>query len=245
VITVACVYKTGGDYDETYVERLAASVHRMLSLPHRFVCLTDVPKRHLNHYPIDQVIPLERGWPSWWAKMELFGLPGPVLYFDLDTVLTGSIDELATWIVQSKNSLLMLRGFYKSDKCSGILGWNGDLKWILDAFIEHYANQATWRKCPNATYMLVKRKQFRGDQEWLQSFLPNHPQLSVILAQDVMSGIYSYKVHVRNNGSIPQDAKIICFHGRPRPHEIKNIPWMEKNWNNLIEALGELEEQSE
>jgi len=239
VITVASVYKTGGDYDERYVERLAASVQRMLSLPHRFVCLTDLPRRRLDQYAADEMIPLEHDWPSWWAKMELFGLPGPLLYFDLDTVLTGSIDDLARWVMNTQDTLLMLRDFYRHNRSSGILGWNGDLKWILDAFVEHYASQATWHKHPNAIHMLVKRKRFRGDQEWLRSFLPSHPQLSVALAQDVMSGIYSYKVHVEANGLIPDDAKIICFHGRPRPHEVQTAAWMREFWGASAISLQE------
>jgi len=229
VITVASVYKTGGDYDEAYVERLAVGVHRMLSLPHRFVCLTDVVEKFRGCPGLDNAIPLQYNCPKWWAKMELFGLPGPVLYFDLDTILTGSIDSLAKWIIESKDSLLMLRGFYKNDQCSGILGWNGDLKWILNSFVEHYANQATWRKQPNAITMLVRRERFRGDQEWLRSFLHSYPQLSVTLAQNVVSGIYSYKVHVKNK-ELPPDAKVICFHGRPRPHELKDSDGVKNLW---------------
>jgi hypothetical protein len=93
MLTVACVYRSGGKYYSTrYVERLRAMVERNLSLPHRFVCLTnetDVPCRR---------IPLVTDWPSYWSKIELFRprlFKGPVLYFDLDTVIHGNIDDLA------------------------------------------------------------------------------------------------------------------------------------------------------
>jgi len=228
VITVVCVLKMGGDFDPGYVERLAAGVHRTLSPPHRFVCLSDVPHKIAidprSH--VDQVIPLQYDWPGWWAKIEVFGLPGPVLYFDLDTVLIDSINELAGWVARSKDCLLMLRDFYTNKHSSGILGWNGDLRWVLDSFVEQHASGATWHQRLNVTWLLTKGGRFRGDQEWLRCFLPDHPELSIVLAQNVVSGIYSYKVHVRGNGLIPKDAKVICFHGRPRPHEIDH-GWMQ------------------
>lgn len=241
MITVACVFKSAGDYDAGYVERLATAVHRTLSLPHRFVCLSDVPHKigmDLKSH-VDQMILLRHDWPSWWAKMEMFNLPGPVLYLDLDTVLIDSINELADWVTRSKDCLLMLRDFYTNKRSTGILGWNGDLRWITDSFIEQVASGATWRQQSHAVHLITKRGRFRGDQDWLRSFLPDHPELSVALAQDVMPGIYSYKVHVREHNAVPNDARIICFHGRPRPHQIQTAPWMAEFWGASAISLQE------
>jgi hypothetical protein len=92
-LTVACVHKTGGKYDRAdYVGKLARAVERHLTLPHRFVCLSD------GRHPDVEVIPLEKRWPGYWSKIEIHrpGLfTGPLLYLDLDTVISGSIDELA------------------------------------------------------------------------------------------------------------------------------------------------------
>src|SRR4051812_39102361 len=89
-LTVACVYRSGGrQYSSRYVDVLQSMVARHLSLPHRFVCLTDVTDVGCER------IPLETDWPGFYAKIELFrpGLfHGPVLYLDLDTVIHGSID---------------------------------------------------------------------------------------------------------------------------------------------------------
>lgn len=82
----------GAHYDETWVIKLRNSVARHLSVPHRFVCLTDV------EIPGVETIPLVNNWAGWWSKLELFraGLfDGPVLYFDLDVVMVDSIDHLA------------------------------------------------------------------------------------------------------------------------------------------------------
>ena len=232
MITIASVLKSGGDYDKIYLERLALGVHRMLSMPHRFVCLTDMPEQKLGlKHVVDQTIPLTEGWPGWWSKMELFKLLGPVLYFDLDTVLTGRIEDLAEWIyTEAWDCLLMLQDFYRPDRSSGILGWNGDVRWIFEYFAGSYADNATWRVRPNATWMHGKKGSFRGDQEWLRHLLKKRPQLQVALAQDIFPGIRSFKVHVRG-GSLPENTRVVCFHGRPRPHEINPPPvWMQKFW---------------
>lgn len=235
MITVACVLKSGGDYNTAYVRRLQEGVATHLSVPHRFVCLSDVD------VPCER-IPLVHGWPSWWAKMELFKLHGAVLYFDLDTIIIGNVDRLATHILNIQNSLIMLRGFYRQDQCSGILGWNGDASGIFDEFKENYAAKATFQQRPRATYMIVDGRQFRGDQEWLRVYLKNmEVWLSVTMVQDIMPGIYSYKVDIRQKGRIPPDAKIICFHGRPRPAELLANHELRKYWckeSTPVSGLG-------
>lgn len=224
MITVACVLTSGGDYDTAYVRRLQAGVAASLSIPYRFVCLSDVD------VPCE-CIPLVHGWPGWWAKMELFELLGPLLYFDLDTIITGKINQLAEWIVQSEKSLLMLRGFYRQDRCSGILGWSGDVSRIFHRFYKEHINGSGFKQKPNKTYAFAGQQHFRGDQEWLTHYLKNvDNQLSVTMAQDVMPGIYSYKVDVRQTDKVPNDAKIICFHGRPRPTELPEGHELRAHW---------------
>jgi len=231
VITVACVFKTGGDFDSAYVERLARGVHANLNADHKFICLTDATKELSTCVGVDAVVPLQYDWPGWWAKMELFALPGSVLCFDLDTVLVDTIDDLGTWIQQPRDSLLMLRDFYRGGYASGILGWNGNLKWVLEAFIERCTDHTAWRIHSNALSKVSDGgSQFRGDQEWLRFFLSKQNRITVTLAQDIMSGIYSYKVHVRTPGSIPENSRVICFHGRPRPHELEDGSEVKNLW---------------
>jgi hypothetical protein len=72
--------------------RLKAMVERQLTIPHRFVCLSNVC------VPCER-IPLTEGWPGWWSKLELFkhDLGERVLYLDLDVLVTGSLDELVNF----------------------------------------------------------------------------------------------------------------------------------------------------
>lgn len=84
--------KHGGKvgYTAEWVHKLRRSVAQHLSIPHRFVCLSDCE--------VDcERIELQYADSGFWAKLELFrpGLfDGPVLYIDLDTVICGNIDSI-------------------------------------------------------------------------------------------------------------------------------------------------------
>ena len=85
MITVACVLRQGGKvgYDATWVDKLQRAVKRHLTIPHRFVCLSDC-EVNCERIPLG---PLGSGY---WSKLQLFqqGLfDTPVLYLDLDTLI--------------------------------------------------------------------------------------------------------------------------------------------------------------
>jgi hypothetical protein len=66
----------------------------------------------------------------------------------------------------------------------------------------------------------------RGDQEYISNILAINKKRPVFF-QDVVDGIYSHKRNCRN--SLPTDARVICFHGRPRPYDVKE-EWVKDNW---------------
>lgn len=234
MITVACVYRTGGDFDREYVRRLKDGVERNLTLPHRFACLTD--DEGLNVGGLTEIVPLAHDWPGWWAKIELFKLAGPVLYLDLDMVVVGSLDKLVRKIIEQDVAFVMLRGFYRRDQCSGIMGWNGDVSHIYQAFVKAVESGVNWSPMKRAYQgyiaMQTKEGRFRGDQEWLRLYLSTNG-MPVVFVQDLVDGIYSYKAHVNQGKWLPSQARIVCFHGRPRPHEVGPVPdWLNTHfWN--------------
>ena len=89
--TVATVLRSrGGRYGPGWVRRLAAGLRRHLPRPYRLVCLTDVPDAVAD---VAEPIPFRYDWPGWWSKLELFREDvsvGRMIYFDLDTVITGT-----------------------------------------------------------------------------------------------------------------------------------------------------------
>lgn len=133
VINVVCVLRSGGKvgYDAGWVKKLQRGVERHLSLPHRFVCLSDCD--------VDcQRIPLERSGKGFWSKVQLFkpGLfDGPVLYLDLDTVICGSLDPVLER-VQNQEFVM----WYEADKrihSSAFMWWKTEQSHLWRLYQQH------------------------------------------------------------------------------------------------------------
>jgi len=208
MITIICVLKSGGIYDASWVGKLKRGVERNLTIPHRFVCLSDVE--------VDcERIPLEHDWPGWWAKIALFEpglISGPTLYLDLDTIITGNMDAFT----DLPYDFAMLENFNdKSFIGSGMMWFKERApEGVYERFVEgpqrimdHYA--------------AVKNGSYMGDQAFIFDALDRKV--------DKIAGpaLRSYKKHCR--GGLPEGTAIVCFHGRPRPTEI-NAKWLEENW---------------
>jgi len=211
MLTVACVLRSGREYRPEHVAALRDNVAKQLSLPHRFVCLSDC------EVPCERIA-LIHGWPSYWAKLELFRaelFDGPVVYVDLDTSILRSMDFTAS----AADRFTMLRDFYWHDPpASGVMAWNverHDLTPIYRAFV---AKSREWMPRPQT-------KGSWGDQ----GFIAAHTPIQPVFWQDRFPGkVVSYKVHVRRkahprergDGSVPADAAVVCFHGKPRLWEV-------------------------
>ena len=209
MITVLCVLRTGGIYDAGWVRKLRDGVARNLTVPHRFVCLSD------TEVPCER-IPLEHDWPGWWAKIELFRpgvITGPTLYLDLDTVITGSLDEL----VNLPDSFAMLRNFHQPDMVgSGVM-------WFRDVPHKVYRKFSKMPQCYIDHHERVAKGSYLGDQAFIADTvgLENIGKIS-------MPSVRSYKYHCKS--FLPEEASVVCFHGLPRPTEVK-APWMERHWS--------------
>ncbi len=192
MLTVACVLKTGGIYDASWVERLRAGVSRHLPTPHRFVCLSDVdvPCEHL---------PLRHDWPTWWSKLELFRLRQPTLYFDLDTAIVGDLTDIAKHAMTGR--FTMLQDFYAADHHgSGVMSWSGDTSIIYREF------------ATNPDAHMKKQRARMGDQAFIEELPLMYP---IVRWQSVLPDqIVSYKIHCQSG--IPANARVVCLHGRPK-----------------------------
>ncbi|MBC2834807.1 glycosyl transferase [Paragemmobacter straminiformis] len=113
---VICI-NWGTKYGPRFINRLYAMVARNITPPFTMTCFTDNPEgvrrevRCLPLPPLDVAMPVNtRGI---WPKARLWGpvlgdLTGPVLFMDLDVVVTGSLDDFFTFgapddIVLSRN----------------------------------------------------------------------------------------------------------------------------------------------
>lgn len=164
-----------------------------------FECISDVsiPGIFCHKY--------SSGWPGWWAKMEMFSpaIPGDFLFVDLDTVITGWLNDIL-----AVRKLTLLRDFYRDGKKLKE-GLGGGLMYLPDESRAQVWNY--WKTQPQ----LHMRMYPRGDQFLFERFFLN----TADRWQDVVPDqVVSYKVHCQNG--VPPDARVICFHGKPRPWEV-------------------------
>jgi hypothetical protein len=139
---------------------------------------------------------------GWWAKVDLFApgrFSGRVLYLDLDTAIVGPLDAL----VGMKGIIHLTDwGWTRNDYCSAVMVW--DAREHEDIFTR-YSRDAV--------------KNLHGDQDWITQLggwqaLPKGLCVS-----------YRYECKV----SPPAGASVVCFHGQPKPHEIRS-GWVPAAW---------------
>jgi hypothetical protein len=217
MINIVCVLRQGGKvgYDASWVEKLQNGVKQNLSIPYRFVCLSDVD------VPCER-IPLEQTGPGWWAKLQLFktGLfDGPVLYFDLDTVITGNLDELVS-IVTSQCDFLMEHDTHFNISSSAILYWNGDYSNIYQEYIkksEYYEDK----------YSLGNQGSTRqiGDQAVIAS-LVKHRYIN-----DVCPGQWFHIVSKQDYRIDLSQTKVLIFRkAKQKPSTMLDHPLVKQYW---------------
>lgn len=203
--TVACVLRSGGQYDASWVGRLERAAARHLA-PDRFVCLSDMD------VPCER-IPLEHGWPGWWSKLELFrpGLfDGTVFYVDLDTLLVG--DCTAVWGYTGR--FAMLRDFMRGNMAaSGLMLWRAGGVGLYETALREIR---TGRPAhPN--FLRANRR---------MDFWINRHETPDILQSLYPGLVGSFKVDGLQQH--PQDYRIVCFHGTPKPAEVQG--WVAEAW---------------
>lgn len=237
MITVACVLRSGGDFGPEDVARLANGVHRNLREAFRFVCLTDQVEAVCTTPMAPQAIlvePLTFDWPGWWAKIEAFRLADDVvLFLDLDTVIVGDLRPIIE-AIRRVGCLCLIRDFNRQHLYqTGVMGWTGSMGWPFGQFVSAANRGGVFVQSGRPIPAFVSDlRSYRGDGEWLYTQIHGHAH-AVRLLQDETPGIVSYKIHVRGR-QLPDNARIVCFHGSPRPKDVAaSEPWMAEHWTSL------------
>lgn len=212
-LTVVCInwcnYLGRG---EEYVSKLRNMVARNLTIPHRFECLTE---RELG----DDL----RGW---WAKLRLFEpgrFAGPVLYFDLDVVITSSIDSLLETVDDAK---LWARDDFSYPLRTPRKDLGTDMQQLLggpgtiNSSVMYFGPQVpVWERWQTRGTECMAT--MHGDQNALSALLG---QDSIGFLPDSLVGSYKYNP-IRGMGISP----VMTFHGKPKPHEVRDS-WVRQHW---------------
>jgi len=213
-------------------------VERHLTLPHKFICLTENSKgltRGIAAYNF-----IDMRLEKWWNKLELFK-PHPALennrtlFFDLDTVIVGSLDEMASYNgdIAILEDLFARRARLKARKerptsQNGPRGaWLGSAVMSISPGFGKYI----WETLQKNISVIQR---YAGDQQFIGAELTKRG-IQPGFWQELFPGHFiSYKAgnldKSYNAVKAKDDLRVVCFHGKPRPHEVFHLQWMKENW---------------
>ena len=225
-IDCACVIH-GTAYSWTYVERLYNMLSRHITPGIRLHVYTEadrpVPEPMIKHVLTEWNI--TRPKRGWWYKMQLFNPEhhaGPLLYFDLDTVIVGNID----WIWQQPLSYFWaIRDFrylqnpHHAGFNSSVMWWNvRNFSWVWEQFSKEDIKQVTKNNPGDQDYITkaidINQRRFFEDRMF-ESF-----------RWQCLDGGYDFQRRQHKSpGSgvkIAPDTSVVVFHGLPKPHQISD-----------------------
>lgn len=211
-MTIAAVLKYSADYQIKHAKWLADQVPGI-------VFISDI------EIPGVITVPMKHKWPGWWSKINLFSdaIPGDILYLDIDTVVLDK-DFLGVIKIAANRKTTMLSDFYFPKRAaSGIM------------YIAEQDKNKVWQTFVNNPRQYMRKFRTLGDGGFINSVLPDVRRWDKVFP----GSIISYKKDVLRpgdkysdkftcgTGKVPADAKIIAFHGRPRPWQA-NESWIPK-----------------
>jgi hypothetical protein len=199
-------------FDKTWVQKLYRGCMRHLPQQFRFICLSDYEDLWFEE-PIE-IIPLSGRYRGCHHLMEAYRpdivCKGVRIVMGLDTMIVGSLKEL----VQYGGHFAAPKDPYHPETiCAGCLlvGPCGAAR-IWKAWLET-ENQGLWGHLPS-------------EMVWMRNHLP----FKADLIDDLYPGqVLSYKVHILAERKRPPDARVVYFHGRKKPHEIKDA-YIAEHW---------------
>lgn len=197
--TVILVLKSGGEFKTSHVLDLIDQIGPQYQIK----VLSDISIKDVD------TIPLKYNWPGWFSKMELFrpDIKGDFLYMDLDTIVR---DNNLDCFFNLPKSFMLSDFYFPQRPASGVM------------FLKEEDRKVVWDKWIENPEENIKYCGVYGDQKFIGEVIPHSGRFK-------WPDIVSYKAHIRypnqgkfekGNGSVPKGAKIICFHGKPRPWEL-------------------------
>lgn len=202
MVTVACCW--WGWYPPYYVTRLRDAIAANLALKHRFVCLTDrseIPDGIGTLQLRGRMLPGNLKLASLYHPDS--GLRGRVVAFDLDSIITGSLDDICSY-----DGPFCVAGDFNTGEPDG----------FLRSFV---AEDATW----------LWKQAWTSARDEITREIPylRHELKQPDLWQNVVPRqVVSYKRHCAKYQRIPDNARIVSCHGKPKNEDVPE--WLKQHW---------------
>ena len=211
-------------YPVEYANRTFGMLQRNLQIPFSAYCITDRPAQLRSEIsPLTSPIPNVKGW---WNKPLLFSKQMPegyILYLDLDLIIIDDITNIVQYAIENLREIACYCDaiHWKGSKFSSsmMLFKSGSLSHIYDEFVQAYPDIIDF---PG------------GDQVWTFPMLKN-----ILYLDEHFPGFkrsLKFELSSRHGNQIsvpeqlPEELKIIDFHGRPKPHELMHWNVVRDNW---------------
>ena len=203
---------------ETYVNNLKQAVKQNLNIPHRFICLSDREIDGVETWPIYSPSNLGN-----LVKLAVYNdyykFNSRVMLMDLDMIVTGSLDDIASY-----DGELAVRAAFRTREGAWIP--DGDMA-IMN--LTPQRRRQIW-KFISRSISKIEAKTNGAERKFYKAFYQQvFPEIDYI--QELFPGqLLSYKQDsIRTKGRLPKDARIVSFHGKPKPHQAGDN-WILKYW---------------
>lgn len=179
---ILTAFKQSSVYHEAHVDRLAKQVK--------------------EYSGIDLIVIDDSPYDGWWCKISCFREHGPVLFFDLDTIIVGDLEPMMK--ACEENEFILLEKFQKPyiqnrRGTSGVMGWKGDMRFMLEDFEK---NEKKYRT------------EYVGDDQYEYDRVVDFTTYWQVLNPE---WIRSYKIHLRKvNTRLHPECRVVCYHGKPK-----------------------------
>ncbi|WP_416409671.1 hypothetical protein [Agrobacterium rosae] len=226
MVTIVCM-KWGEQFNAGHVNILFAGVSRHMTEPFKFVCFTNESfgiHSEIVIRPLPEIGLNRRGWTRCWPKLNVFdpSLFDPlevVLFLDLDIIVQASLTPLIE-LVRVRRHLIIQRE------------WNPDVWSLLPLWLrpDRGAQSSVFGFRPAdvgdiySTFVAEKDTAvacFRNDQSYLTHAVKDRSYWpSDFCVSFKRTCIWYYPLNlVFRKIKRPKKAKIVVFHGSPRPWE--------------------------
>lgn len=232
-IDCACLIH-GSAYSWDYVDRLYSMLTRHITPGIRLHVYTeanrDVPAPMIKHALPDWSLTSPK--KVWWYKLELFNTAhhlGHMLYFDLDTVVTGNLD----WIWQLNLQYYWAVRDFKYIWRPTAYNINTSIMWFHTARFEHVYNEFIKRSINQVTH------RYQGDQDFVNEVVDQKQRQFLDINR-----IQSWRWQALDGGfdfgkrsyltpgtgtTLTDQTSLLIFHGRPKPVDVQD-PVIAQHW---------------
>lgn len=222
-MTIVTVFKSGPYWWPDYVYRLRDAVARNLSVPHRFVCVSDI-ELQCDTVPLVGMPGLDNKTFAIWWKLQMhradLGFTGRTLYIDLDMLIA---DDFADVLYGCQgHPFLMAYDPWKGPpvSCSALMYWEGDHSDIWDRFVsqplQHWISQ----------YQLAPDRKQRGVEQAFVADTKPHDYIQYVIDSACRIDRIRNKPH-------PGYAAFLFCSGRRKPWNNPQHPDVQKYWYGI------------